>query len=150
MQRHTALVRRTPLKRATPLSRATKPVKARNQKRRPSDKAVAQREIVLTRAGGRCEFEVRLGFDVWMRCLAFDGLVGVRLQCAHVFRRRHCERSIYDPDIAILGCEEHHKRWDARLRDGLRLPPGAEERARAAINAAAKTPEGRLKEGERP
>ena len=162
--RRTALARRTPLKRSstlarstkpmkreTPMPRATKPIRARNHARRPSDKASLQRELVLARAGNRCEFEVEfgsaiLGFEAWGRCPLRD-----RLQTCHIWRRRHHNAvSVYAPEVALAGCEAHHHAWDNHKRTGLRLPAGAEERARAAINAAAKTIEGRLKEGERP
>ena len=137
--------------RSAPMPRATKPIRSRNQARRPSAAASLQRELVLARAGNRCEFEVEfgsalIGFEAWGRCSSRD-----RLQTCHIWRRRHHNAaSVYVPEVALAGCEAHHHAWDNHNRTGLRLPAGAEERARAAINAAAKTPEGRLKPGEMP
>jgi hypothetical protein len=116
-----------------PMPRATKPVKHRNQKRRPSNQASAQRErTVIERAGGRCEFEVWCfeiaGGIAWRRCG-----VSARVQTVHLVRRWKSPAPVlgepapvYSDDAAFAGCEWCHDKYDGRHpgRDTVRIPEG--------------------------
>lgn len=105
----------------------------RNAKRRPAGKAVAQRMAVMVRSGGQCEFEVFRQLDgylgpIFTRCFRQGS------ETAHIVRRVKCGDAIYDPDVALFGCETCHDVFDGRRKgDKVRVPAEAFARCVAAI-----------------
>jgi hypothetical protein len=107
-----------------------KPIKARNEKRRPAALATAQRETVIERSGGCCEFE-RMTPNGWERC----GDPG--RDTAHALRRHLCTGlSIYDADVALFGCRLCHESYDSRqFAAWVRVPEAMLARAIACVKA---------------
>ena len=115
-----------------------------------------QRLAVMDRDGWACRFERAItglpagetharGFRIaewagnvaWVRCGATDGL-----ETAHLFRRAKCGLTLTDdgpplkwhPLVAIAGCRDCHRRYDARTcRDEVRPPADAVDLARRLI-----------------
>ena len=98
-----------------------------------------QREAVIVRSRGQCEFERKYtahasvdNFGVqhgpseyWERCSnrppasAHPTFAG---QAAHIFRRwKHTLKTKYAPECALWACQECHRRFDS-YRDDVRVP----------------------------
>jgi hypothetical protein len=115
-----------------------------------------QRQIIIERSGGVCEFEyavaglmpgsthyggqpiVECAGDIcWVRCSETRGLA-----VAHLPRRWKCGivrtddgiPLIFHPDVAVAACWPHHAAYDSRLhRDAVRAPEWAKDKARKII-----------------
>lgn len=137
LSRSTPLRRTSELRRSTPMPKAKKPLRQRNPKRRPAAFAIAQRQAVIERSGGRCEFEILTHLG-WLRCGSIPWQYGI--QVCHVIRRAQCGDAVYSPDVAIAGCKKCHDAFDHRSHprewDRVRVPEVAVARAIAAVKRA--------------
>jgi hypothetical protein len=120
-----------------------KPVKHRNQKRRPSHQASAQREhTVIERAGGRCEFRhvVATAEDVHGELIEYTAPCGSRdrVQTVHLARRwkspaplKGEPAPVYSDAAAFAGCVVCHDKYDGRRpgREMVRIPEEYREAA---------------------
>jgi hypothetical protein len=129
-----ARLKRSPLKRRARLKRSTSLRKAK-----PSVKGAQakQRRAVKERAGLFCEFREGLGplavASPAMRCLARG------VDCAHIFPRRLCGKARDLPEVVVLACREHHRRYDAGDLM-VRVPAHLASTARTVILMLAKDP----------
>jgi hypothetical protein len=107
-----------------------KPLPWRNAKRRPPAEASAQREAVMERSGGQCEFyRMHNG-------LRLDRCPNRAEETAHIIRRWKCGGAIYDPAVAVAACERCHDCYDHRAAGEVCVPAGQMQEASAAIRAA--------------
>jgi 5-methylcytosine-specific restriction endonuclease McrA len=106
-----------------------KPLPARNVKRRPADRAVAQREAVMDRDHGLCQLltVTTLGYRL-LQCL------DSARDTAHVVRRSRCGDAAYLSDVAVAACRSCHRRYDRR--EGVVAPQAARLRCFLAIRHA--------------
>ena len=113
-----------------PQKSRAKPMPSRNEKRRPTGLGSAQREAVMERAGGRCEFEIlqaRFVFDGESHGMTYPCRSTDHLETVHVVRRHKCGDIAASPVVAIAGCKAHHDVFDGRA---LGLKPEVAEDAR--------------------
>ncbi len=125
--------------------RTRKSLPHRNEKRRPAALASAQRELVMERAGGRCEFEIPVSVFAFLgeqSVLAAERCPNTgKLETAHVVRRHKFPGPlageapiVYSADVALAACTACHNRHDGRSQRGPK-PIVPEERRLATFYA---------------
>jgi hypothetical protein len=105
-----------------------KPIPHRNQERRPASLAIAQRDLVMERANGRCQFEyvsAILEFKGEKHPMTTPCGSTEKIQTVHIVRRHKIAApvgdappAVYSVDVVIAGCKRCHDRYDGRTQSG--------------------------------